>query len=401
MSLKTLMFGWEYPPKHCGGLGVACQGIVRGLLHHGAEVTLVLPHDESVEPGATIVSAQDLADGVQVLAVPSAIHPYDSVESYADRMVSRSGSIELYGAGLGEAVERYTAVASELTKNISTDIVHTHDWMTLEAGLRAARRHRKPLVAHVHATELDRTEFKPNDWILRREVSGLMKADHVIAVSGYTKALLVREYGIDEEKISILHNGTSESPTQTYAIQDVDNHPLVLFLGRLTVQKGPMYFLKAAKTVLKYRPDVRFVVAGDGYLLPQLINQSIDCGLQDAMIFAGKVTSDEAKALYQQASCFVMPSVSEPFGLVALEAITHGAPVILSRQSGASEVVKNALTVDFWDTDRMADCILTVLREPSLTTAMRRATPRILSGLTWHGQGRRLINIYQDVRRDF
>lgn len=396
------MFGWEYPPVHCGGLGVACQGIVRGLLHHGAQVTLVLPHDASEEAGATILSPFDLG-GEILIPVRSTLKPYDSWNSYALRIGESGEPVEqLYGDNLGAEVERYTMTALELTKNIHPDVIHTHDWMTLEAGLRASAFHGKPMVAHVHATELDRTEFKPNSWIMKREIQGLKRADHVIAVSGYTKSLLIREYGITENKITVLHNGTfnTEPFKRSESDESKNKHPLVLFLGRLTVQKGVPYFIRAAKKVNEINPDVRFVVAGEGYLLSQLIQETCDLGLANCMIFAGRVTNDEARQLYSKADCFVMPSVSEPFGLVALEAITHGAPVILSRQSGVSEVVRNAMLVDFWDTEKMADSILTVLREKPLRREMRSQSKRILSNITWKRQARKILAIYENVSHD-
>lgn len=394
------MFGWEYPPAHLGGLGVACQGIVRGLLHHGATVTLVLPHGAASEDGVTILSPQTEVAGEHVITVPSALQPYDGFNAYATRLsemtLADDGIGQLYGQNLGEEVERFTAMAVDMTKNVHPDIVHTHDWMTLEAGVRAAKHHDRQLVAHVHATELDRTEFKPNPWILKREIAGLRKADHVLAVSGYTKNLLVKEYGIRADKITVLHNGTSD-PTHSRRIDHAERHPLVLFLGRLTVQKGASYFLQAAKEVSRMRSDIRFVVAGEGYLLPELIANACGLGLADRVVFAGKVSSAEAKRLYQKAACFVMPSVSEPFGLVALEAITHGAPVILSRQSGAAEVVSNALLVDFWDTHKMADSILTVLREPAIGREMRAQTPRILTNLTWNRQAGKILSVYDRI----
>ncbi len=389
------MFGWEYPPAHLGGLGVACQGIVRGLLHHGAEVTLVLPHDEGVEDGVRVI--HPTSEG-PVIRVPSALKPYDSFTSFSSRRTfSSSGIDQLYGSNLGDEVERFTNMAVDMTKDLHPDIIHAHDWMTFEAARRSAEYHNKPFVAHIHATELDRTEYNPHPWIFEKELEGLLAADHIITVSNYTKQLLIREYGIREDKVTVLHNGTSEQPLSQPIAMHHKRHPLVLFLGRLTVQKGAKYFLKAAQAVVKAMPAARFVIAGDGYLLPELINDSIDMDLADHVMFAGKVCSEEAMKLYQKASCFVMPSVSEPFGLVALEAITHGAPVILSKQSGASEVVHNALTVDFWDTEKMADCILTVLREEPLQNEMRSHSPAILRRLTWNNQARKMIDLYKKI----
>lgn len=404
MSLHTLMFGWEYPPAHCGGLGVACQGIVRGLLHHGAQVTLVLPHDQAEQGGATVISPTSKQWSEAMITIPSLLQAYDSPEVYQERIeklrmlsVSGNGVQALYGQNLGEEVERFTSLAVEMTKDTNPDIIHTHDWMTIDAGRRAARHHQRPLIAHVHATELDRTEFHPNEWIYLREREGLKAANHVIAVSEYTRNLLVREYGIPADKISVLHNGVHEAPPAIHRTERNKRHPLVLFLGRLTVQKGALHFLKAARQIADINPDARFVVAGHGYLLPELIQNAYDMGLADKVVFAGHVKSEEANKLYRQTDCFVMPSVSEPFGLVALEAITHGAPVVLSKQSGAAEVVHNALTVDFWDTDRMADCILTILREKPMRAQMRSETPRILKNLTWEKQGGKIISIYNNV----
>lgn len=404
MSLHTLMFGWEYPPAHCGGLGVACQGIVRGLLHHGAQVTLLLPHDQGSEDGANILSPTDEQWRLATIAIPSMLKPYDGPEIYRERYeligdstVTSAGIQHLYGDNLGEEVERFTSLAVEMTKHVHPDVVHSHDWMTIEAGRRASHYHQKPLVAHVHATELDRTEFHPNEWIYLRERYGLQRATHIIAVSGYTKNLLIKEYGIKPDKISVLHNGTSEPPAPTRIERNM-RHPLVLFLGRLTVQKGVLHFLRAAQLIAKKSPHVRFVVAGEGYLLPELISKAYEFGLADKVVFAGKVKSAEAKKLYSQADCFVMPSVSEPFGLVALEGITHGAPVVLSKQSGAAEVVHNAFTVEFWDSDKMSDCILTVLREKPLRDQMRSETPRILRNLTWDGQAGKIVNIYNSIK---
>lgn len=398
------MFGWEYPPLHLGGLGVACQGIVQGLLHHGTKVTLVLPHGAGKEDGVTIVSPQtSTLSESDVITVPSVLQPYDSFSTYSSRLsdvcIDDDGISQLYGSNLGDEVDRFTEQAVQMTKNIRPDIVHSHDWMTLEAGVRAATYHQKPLIAHVHATELDRTEFNPNPWIFNRELAGLKKANHILAVSGYTQNLLVKEYGISRDKITVLHNGSHETHKVRRNTSVKKRHPLVLFLGRLTVQKGVQYFIDAAEKVSKLNPDARFVIAGEGYMLPELIAQSVKLGLQDRMIFAGKVNSKEARKLYSHAECFVMPSVSEPFGLVALEAITHGAPVILSRQSGAAEVVHNALLVDFWDTDKMADCILTVLREEPLRKEMSAQTPRILSNLTWKRQAKNILSVYDNVIR--
>ncbi len=401
MSLRTLMFGWEYPPKHSGGLGVACQGLVRGLLKQNVAVTLVLP--SSVDTGSDDVDLRHPgSDLFSSITVKSGLQPYDSLHTYAARMGSLPLPLsELYGPDLGSAVERYTAMSVELTKDVQPDVVHCHDWMTLEAGIRASRHHRRPLVAHVHATELDRTHFRPNEWIALRERNGLLQADKVIAVSNYTKSILTKYYGIPGDRIAVIHNG--HDPHRTHITPCVISktgsakRPLVLFLGRLTVQKNPWQFLEIATKVRQLNPSVQFVMAGDGSMLPELIDRACELGLGDNMVFAGKVSNREALSLYAAADCFVMPSVSEPFGLVALEAIAHGTPVIVSKQSGVSEVLDHAFKVDYWDSDKMADCILTILREEPLAQQLRSEAPRLLQRLSWQNQAGKVHSIYHDL----
>jgi glycosyltransferase involved in cell wall biosynthesis len=272
--------------------------------------------------------------------------------------------------------------------------------MTFGAGARAAAHHRVPLVCHIHATEFDRTDFHPNTWIMDRERAGLLKADKIIAVSRYTKQILMNQYGIPEGKIAVVHNGHDRTHSTHAPITSRRNRPpLVLFLGRLTVQKNPWQFLSVAQQIHALRPEVQFVMAGEGGMLPQLMEEACKRGLTDCMAFTGKINRREVDTLYHAASCFVMPSLSEPFGLVALEAIGHGVPVVLSKQSGAAEVIDHAFKVDFWDTDRFADCILTILREQPLAQQLRSEAPRILSRLTWQNQAREVLSVYGDLLR--
>jgi len=397
------MFGWEYPPKHLGGLGVACQGLVRGLLHHGARVTLVLPHgDAEIEPGLEVVCPTNAQR--KTVRVQSGLQPYDTPESYLTRRLGAETAKDdmiLYADDLGAAVHEFTELSVEMTKDTQPNVIHAHDWMTFGAGKKAAAYHHVPFVAQVHATELDRTHFQPNEWIYWQERKGLEAADHIITVSQYTKEMLVKEYGINRDKIDVVHNGASDPPQAPRITDKAEKHPLVLFLGRLTVQKGPFHFLEAARIVHEHNPNARFVVAGEGYLLGELVDRSCAMGLQDCVIFAGKVSSDEARELYGKASCFVMPSTSEPFGLVALEAIAQGAPVILSKQSGVSEVVPHSLQVDFWDIDKLADCILTVLREYPMAQQLRSEAMHTLHHLTWENQAAKVLSIYDKARTKF
>lgn len=398
VSPHTLMFGWEYPPKHLGGLGVACQGLVRGLLRHGAKVTLVLPHGEAeIDHGMDLLCPTEKQ--LETVRVRSSLQPYDSFQGFASRMnaIPKTG-VSLYGRDLGEAVHQFTELSVEMTKHTQPDVVHSHDWMTFGAGKRAAAYHHVPFIAQIHATELDRTHFHPNEWIYWQERQGLHAADHIITVSNYTKDIVVREYGIDAGKIEVVHNGTSDLPSHDILTTYRPRHPMVLFIGRLTVQKGPFHFLEAARVVREHVPEAQFVVAGEGYLLPELVDRACAMGLANAVIFAGKVDGREARELYKHAACFVMPSTSEPFGLVALEAIAHGAPVILSKQSGVREVVPHSFHVDFWDIDKLADCIVTVLQDEPLAMQLRSEAARTLHHLTWENQAGKVLAVYNKAR---
>lgn len=404
MSLHSLMFGWEYPPLHSGGLGVACHGMVRGLLKNGVKVTLVLP--TNAKDAVDNLTVRGPGDDVPLIKyVKSALQPYEGAEEYMQRMQAQNNGQpveDLYGPDLGEAVQRFAEMSVDITRDVNADVIHCHDWMTYDAGVRAADHHRIPLVAHVHATELDRTDFQPNQWIADKERWGLMKADKVIAVSNYTKNLLINHYGIPGDRIAVVHNGHDASPPQAIATDTIISGPtkkipLVLFLGRMTTQKNPWQFLDTAKLIHSIRPDVTFVMAGDGPMLTGLIDKACDMGLQNNMIFTGKVARTEVDNLYRSASCFVMPSLSEPFGLVALEAIAHGVPVVLSKQSGAAEVIEHGFKVDFWDTERFADCILTILREAPLAEQLTAEAPHILQRLSWKNQTSHIVSLYHDL----
>lgn len=399
--LHTLMFGWEYPPIHLGGLGVACQGLVRGLMHSGVKVTLVLPNPDAEREGDldVLYPTEEL---LEHLHIESILSPYDTVDAYGKRILAvPAGRQQIYGEDLGEAIAQYTASSVEMTKNTRPDIVHCHDWMTYEAGARAAKYHKKPLVAHIHATELDRTHFHPNEWIYNRELQGFTNADHIIAVSNYTKNILVKYYGISPHKIQVVHNGgtfpMAETTSKVQSQYGVRNQPMVLFLGRLALQKGPYQFLDMAAKVHEVRPDVQFVVAGSGDMFGGLVDETIKLGLENSVTFAGKVSNTEAQKLFSQADCFVMPSLSEPFGLVALEAAAQGTPVILSKQSGASEVLTHGFAVDFWDTAKMADCALTILRDDPLAQQIRSEASHVVTQLTWERQAMAVRSLYHNV----
>lgn len=399
MFLHTLMFGWEYPPKNTGGLGVATQGIVQGLIRNGIGLTLVLPNGEGIDEEGLDVRSPGKRRLRRTLGL---LHAYDTVRTLEERLRQEGRTIDnLYAGDIGALVVQFEEFAVEMTKDVRPAVIHCHDWMTFGAGIRASSHHGVPLVIQIHATELDRTNFRPHRWIESQERRGLLAADRVIAVSNYSKDLLVRHYGVPEGKITVIHNAhaleTAPLSLPITARYGSKRAPLVLFVGRLTIQKNPCQFLEVAHHIHNERPDVQFVMVGEGYMFGELIERSCVLGLQDCLTLAGRASRREVEELMRRADCLVMPSLSEPFGLVALEAIAHGTPVVLSKQCGAREVLKHCFTVDFWDTEKMADCVLTILREKPLALQLRSEAPRILQTLTWTTQARRIRAVYEDV----
>jgi glycosyltransferase involved in cell wall biosynthesis len=291
----------------------------------------------------------------------------------------------VYGSNLMEEVARYAlAVEAIATQRNDFDVIHAHDWMSFPAGLAAARASGKPLVVHVHACEHDRSGDRPNTAVSEIEQLGLDGADRVVCVSHYTAAQLRRHYEVDESKLRIVHNALTqkEQVERVKAAKKIDS-PIVLFLGRVTFQKGPDYFLEAASRVVRVRPDVKFVVAGSGDMLPAMIERVARMGLARNVHFTGFLTGEDVERMYAMADVYVMPSVSEPFGIAPLEAMALDTPVILSRQSGVSEVLHSALKVDFWDVADIANKILAVLTYPALIEELRDVGREEVRAMRW------------------
>ncbi|MFH1682845.1 MAG: glycosyltransferase family 4 protein, partial [Candidatus Woesearchaeota archaeon] len=347
MSKRILMFGWEFPPNNQGGLGTACEGLVKGLTAQGKEVILVLPEkQESSIPGLKIVSPH-----LKRISVNSLLQAYHTEESYSSSYKRNKGS--LYGNNLFSEVERYAQAIEEVVREEEFDLIHAHDWLTYKAGLKAKQLSGKPLIVHVHATEFDRTGGNGiNQFVYIIEKEGMEKADLVITVSNFTKNKVIEHYGIPAEKIRVVHNAVAFNDNQFRGeFNTFKREPLVLFLGRITLQKGPDYFLDTAKRILELRKNINFVMAGRGDMEEQMIEQAAALGLSDKFLFAGFLRGAEIDRMYQMADVYVMPSVSEPFGITPLEAMRNDVPVIISKQSGVSEVITHCLKVDFWDVD--------------------------------------------------
>ncbi len=408
------MFGWEFPPFISGGLGVACEGLVRGLLEAGTEVTLVLPR-RAASSGLANLKIVSSADGagaaarrsspgrrsrLRVRRILSPLRPYITDFVYADeaRTAKRLGArfAGNYGPDLPREVLRYASAAAAIASRETFDVIHAHDWLTFLAGLEARRASGKPLVLHVHATEFDRSGGGENGFVAAIERLGLAAADRVVAVSQYTSDVVARRYGVPAGRLRVVHNAVD--PKESVGGWTVgENAPLVLFAGRITWQKGPAYFVASAARVAAERPDVRFVVAGSGDGMRGMIEQVAALGLQERFLFTGFLPPADLDRLYARADVYVMPSVSEPFGLTALEALQQGTPVIVSRTAGVSEVVRHVLRVDFGDVDDLASKILSILAFPPLraTLAARgRAETQVLS---WRDAAARCRDVYAEL----
>lgn len=375
--MKVAMIGWEYPPFKAGGLATHCYGLTRSLADKNVKVYFFMPKTKH--------KTTSNKENLKIIEVGETdIFPYDRPEDKA------------LAGQFFEAVHRYNDVVVARVKSVAKtegkfDVIHAHDWLTMDAAATLKEELGIPMVLTVHSTEYDRSGWLyPNQWFIDIERRGMEKADKIIAVSNFTKNVIVEKYGINPDKISVVHNAV-------YPISEGKKQDLVLFLGRLTIQKGAEFFLQSAKKVLDYEPDTRFVVAGSGDMLPQLINQAVDMGISNHVIFTGRITDEEVKHIYSISSVYVMPSVSEPFGITALEAISAGTPTIASKTAGFSEAFKNCLRVDFWDTDEMANKIISLLRYQPLHKTLSHEGKCEINLFTWDRVANMTIDVYNGV----
>ena len=394
--MKILMFGWEFPPLSSGGLGTACYGLTKSLSRKGVEITFVLPYSFDVENPDFLKLIS--AGNVKIRKISSALQPYMSPQEYKS-VVSKTSSPKIYGATLFDEVYRYTLAAEKIAEQEDFDVIHCHDWMTFGAGIRAKKKKNKPLVLHVHATEFDRTGgHAVNQSVYDLERDGMHNADAVIAVSNFTKDKIVSHYGVQPDKISVVHNAvdfSSHYSDETFAIKNTDK--IVLFLGRLTLQKGPDYFVYAAKKVLENEKNVKFIIAGTGDMEASIIEKAAELGIADKVLFAGFLHEDDVERAYKMADVYVLPSVSEPFGITVLEAMKNKTPSIVSKQSGVSEVIKHCLKVDFWDINEMSNKIIALLRYSSLNETMRENGYFEVKKFNWDVPAQKCIEVYNQL----
>jgi glycosyltransferase involved in cell wall biosynthesis len=423
--MKVLMFGWEFPPFKSGGLGTACYDLTKGLSHRGVQVTFVMPFapEDSKADFVKIRGTASYSKRLKLSRVSTVLTPYMTAQGYEEALhrmqadVAKqnkgktvkshvkvkgvsTGSKEIYGLNLFDEVNRYTAAASIIADEEEHDVIHAHDWMTYRAGINARKRSGKPLVVHIHATEFDRTGGSPNSNISHLEYQGLAAADLVIANSNWTKKNVIDQYKIPESKIAVVHWGIEEDRPEyhmKFRSPINDREKVVLFLGRLTIQKGPDYFVETAKKVLEHEKNVRFMIAGSGDMQNRMIRRVAELGIADKVNFLGFVQGEDVHRAFQMADLYVMPSVSEPFGLVALESLKNNTPILISKQSGASEVITNALKTDFWDVEEMANKIINVIRHPALHYELRRNSYHEARKFNLDEPAKKTEDCYKDV----
>ncbi len=397
------MFGWEFPPHNSGGLGVACKGIADSLVKEGVEVIFVLPKRMDVyAAGYKMIFAN--VPNMKVIGVNSLLHPYVTSQSYGTIRDVLRGNV-VYGEGLLAEVLRYAELAAEIAKTEQFDVIHAHDWLSFGAGLVAKEVSGKPLIAHVHATEVDRTAGNVNQMIYDIERMGVLAADRVVSVSDFTKRILVERYGVDPSKINVVHNGIDpaeysldEPPDRGLWKLKEAGYKIVLYFGRITVMKGVDHLISAARRVLEWDKKIMFVIAGSGDMEGQIMEQAANLGISKNVMFPGFLRGVELSSVIRAADVFVTPSISEPFGLTPLESLAHGTPVIISKQSGVSEVLQHAIKVDFWDELEMADQILSVLEYGSMKHTLSSFGHDEAMKCTWGRAAGKLLTIYNSLQ---
>jgi len=452
--MKVLMLGWEFPTFISGGLGTACYGLTRGMSQIGTEVLFVLPKpvDPTHSTHVTILSPQSVVEkaglacsyalegfehikfcALQAGVGVSSYHTPEQYEHILRRRAQRlrtlqrggepaeeigpeealetagvhhksepqgSGKASDYEGNLFDQVERYARLAVEIADGQQFDIIHAHDWMTYRAGIAIAALSGKPLVVHIHSTEFDRSGEHVNQMIYDIERQGMHFAQCVIAVSLLTKNIVVNRYGVPADKVKVVYNAIemNGTPHRNVPLMPIRrDEKLVLFLGRITMQKGPEYFLAAAKKVLDVMDNVRFIMAGWGDMVRRTIELAAEMGIGHKVLFTGFLRGADVERVFRMADLYVMPSVSEPFGIAPLEALSNDVPVIISKQSGVSEIINHALKVDFWDVNEMANKIIAVLRHRPLHSMLREQGKLEVHRLSWADSAKHCVEVYEEV----
>lgn len=372
------MFGWEFPPHILGGLGTASYGLTRGMAQQpDMEIMFVLPRPWGDEDQSFL----------RIIGANSVDVPGRGCIEFSGR----------YPDNLVEEIGNYEAVAAQLAYREQFDIIHSHDWLTYPAGVAVKHITGKPLVIHVHATDFDRSRGNVNPTVYAIERRGMDEADHIMCVSNLTRRTVIEKYGQHPDKVSTVHNAVEPLPNP----EDFTKHPrkdkLVTFLGRITMQKGPEYFVEAAARVLEKTDGVRFVMAGSGDKMAEMIDLVAKRGIADKFHFPGFMRGSQVQQILADSDVYIMPSVSEPFGISPLEAMQVGCPSIISYQSGCAEILNHAIKTDYWDIDAMADAIYAIVKYPAMYKSLSELGREEVNNIRWYDAGLKVRAIYNRV----
>lgn len=426
--MRVLMFGWEFPPNISGGLGTACYGLTKGLTSFDdVDVTFVVPKVFGGEDKSNIdligagdvpimnrrISMKEFDKSIEYFEVSSRLVPYVDPEDYKSQTefsvegtkalieTDNQGRVKFtgkYGPDLLSEIARYALVANVIAQDNQFDVIHAHDWLTYPAGIAAKQASGKPLVIHVHATDFDRSGGTVNPNVYAIEKRGMDAADKIITVSNLTKKIVIEKYGISPEKVVTVHNAV-EPYRHDYRnpITKGFEEKVVTFLGRITMQKGPEYFVEAASRIIQKMDNVRFVMAGSGDMMNKMIRRVAQLKIADKFHFTGFLKGDDVYRMLKMSDIYIMPSVSEPFGISPLEAMQAGVPVIISNQSGVAEILSNAIKINFWDVDGMADAIHGILNYPGMSKMLSRNGKKESCNLKWKDAAYKVKQIYRSA----
>lgn len=402
------MFGWEFPPFNSGGLGVACEGLSKALVSSGVDLTFALPFKiPKAPPWCRFAFADEVTEFEDISQIKSLFAGYQSHSETVHLHSKKYGLPSGISGSLVERVKLYAKQAPGIAKKHKHSVIHAHDWLTYPAGLAAQEVSGKPLIAHVHATEFDRSGGDSvNSEIFDIEMEGFKKSQMVVAVSKRTRDKVIQKYGIHPDKVKVVYNGIEFQNSSAKIEHRLENlkrngNSIVLFVGRITLQKGPDYFIQMAEKVLAYEPKTFFIVSGSGDMEAEIIRKVSSRGLSNRFIFCGFLRGDELARVYKAADIFVMPSVSEPFGLVPLEAMIADVPVLISHQSGVSEILSSALKSHFWDIDDMTDKVVSVLRHHKLKNHLSVSGKKEVKTIHWKSAADSLISLYNSLDNAF
>ncbi|MDE5706245.1 glycosyltransferase [Muribaculum sp.] len=416
--MKALMFGWEFPPHILGGLGTASYGLTKGMWECGdMDITFVIPKPWGDEDRsfAKIIGASQVPVGWRDVSreyvesrIGNVMDPDEYFRLrdhiYADFNYMRLndlGCIEFSGRypdNLLEEINNYSICAGVIARTEEFDVIHSHDWLTYPAGIHAKQVTGKPMVIHVHATDFDRSRGNVNPTVFNIERDGMLHADHIITVSNLTRATVIDKYGIDPAKVTTVHNAVTPLSDELLNVNPPrSKEKVVTFLGRITMQKGPEYFVEAAAKVLRNNPQVRFVMAGSGDMMDKMIDLAAARGIADRFHFPGFQKGKQVYEMLKASDVYIMPSVSEPFGISPLEAMQMGVPSIISKQSGCAEILTNVIKTDYWDIDARADAINAIVSYPAMHDQLKEDGLAEVNQITWDKAGQKVINIYNQV----